>query len=143
METARKWLAAYEQANVPVMQELLADNFVNHTPPLPPDKAGFIADAVAFRASFPEGVFSINDLMAKGDRVMLYGHFEGAHTGAPFCLGPQLCIPAKDPPAVASFDFMVLFRIEDGQITDRWATGDDVTGLLIPLGFQLVPPEIP
>jgi predicted ester cyclase len=131
--TAQRYLEAFEQADTQKLDRLIADDFVNHSAPLPPDKAGFIASDVAFRASFPDGKFTIQSLMAEGDSVALYGHFTGVHSGAPF-----MGIPAAG--ATASFDYSLLLRIEKGQIAERWATADDVMGLLIPLGFRLVPP---
>ena len=66
--------------------------------------------------------------------VSVFGTFEGAHTGTPF---------RGDPGhgAKANFDFMLLFRMEDGQIAERWAASESVTGMLLPLGYQLLPPQ--
>jgi predicted ester cyclase len=132
-EAARSWLTAWEQGDEKAMGELLAKDFVNHTPPLPEDRDAFIAAGVANHENFPTGKYTIQNLMAEGDMVSVFGHFEGAHTGTPF-----EGIPAKG--AKASFDFSVLFRMKDGKIAERWATADDVMGLLVPLGFKLVPP---
>jgi predicted ester cyclase len=48
-------------------------------------------------------------------------------------------IPASG--AEANFDFSILLRLAEGKIAERWATADDVMGLLVPLGFKLVPPK--
>lgn len=133
-QAARSWLAAWEQGDQKAMGELLAADFVNHSPPLPEDRDGFIAAGVATHESFPTGKYTIQNLMAAGDMVSLYGHFDGAHTGKPFD-----GIPATG--AKAGFDFSVLFKMKDGKIADRWATADDVMGLLVPLGFKLTPPQ--
>ncbi len=133
-DTARSWLTAWEKGDQKAMGELLAKDFVNHSPPLPEDREGFIAAGVENHEQFPTGKYTIQNLIAAGDMVSVYGHFNGAHTGKPF-----EGIPATG--AKASFDFSLLFKMKDGKITERWATADDVMGLLVPLGFKLTPPQ--
>jgi predicted ester cyclase len=66
--------------------------------------------------------------------MYLYGHYKGTHTGKPF-----MGLPAKG--ATADFDFSVLMKLKDGKIVERWATADDVNGLLVPLGYKVVAPQ--
>ena len=40
-----------------------------------------------------------------------------------------------------NFDFSILLRVTNGKIVERWAMANDVVGMLIPLGFKLVPPK--
>ena len=56
------------------------------------------------------------------------------HDGEPF-----MGIPAGA--AEASSDTSILLRLEEGKIAARWGTADDVMGMLVPLGFELVPPR--
>jgi predicted ester cyclase len=133
-QAVRGWLAAWEKGDQKAMSELLAKDFVNHSPPLPEAREGFIAAGVENHAQFPTGKYTIQNLIAAGDMVSVYGHFDGAHTGKPF-----EGIPATG--AKASFDFSLLFKMKDGKIAERWATADDVMGLLVPLGFKLMPPQ--
>lgn len=133
-EVVTKWLTAWEAGDDKTMATLLADDFVNNSPPFPEDKAGMIAAGVENHEQFPAGKYTIKSIMADGDMVSLYGNFTGAHTGKPL-----LGIPAKG--AKANFDFSLLFRLEDGKIAERWAASESVTGMLVPLGFKLVPPE--
>ena len=92
------------------------------------------AFAAEHRKQFPTGEYSISNIVAEGDLVFMYGHYEGTHDGEPF-----EGIPASG--AEASFDWSVLLRLEDYRIAERWGTADDVMGMLVPLGFELVPPE--
>jgi len=130
---ARKWFTAWEQGDAKAMGELLATNFVNHSPPLPADRDGFIAAGVENYEQFPTGKYTIQNVIAEGDLVSTYGNFQGAHTGKPF-----MGIPATG--AKANFDFSIVFRMKDGKITDRWGVSDSVMGMLVPLGFKLTPP---
>jgi predicted ester cyclase len=113
---------------------VLATDFVNHTPPLPEARDQFIAAGVENHAQFPAGKYTIKNIVADGDMVYMYGNFEGAHTGTPF-------EGIKASGAKANFDFMLLFRMKDGKIAERWAVSDSVMGMLVPLGYQLVPPK--
>lgn len=132
-DTVRNWLAAWEKGDQQAMGELLARDFVNHSPPLPKDRRGFIAAGVESYEQFPTGTYTIQNIMADGDMVSVFGNFEGAHTGKPYA-----GIPATG--AEANYDFSMLFRIKDGKIAERWATSDSVMGMLLPLGYTLTPP---
>lgn len=133
-ETVRSWLTAWETGDEEVMGELLARDFVNHSPPMPKDRRGFIAAGVESYEQFPTGKYTIQSIIANGDMVSVFGNFEGTHTGKPFA-----GIPASG--AEANFDFSLLFRLKDGKIAERWATSDSVMGMLVPLGYKLTPPQ--
>lgn len=130
----RNWFAALEKGEEKAILELLAEDFVNHTPPMPEDRTGFAAVWVENHAMFPTGKYTIHSLVAEGDMVSVFGRFDGAHSGKPF-----EGIAAKG--TKVGFEFSVLFRMKDGKIAERWATADDVMGMLVPLGFQLLPPQ--
>jgi predicted ester cyclase len=133
-QTVTDYLKAFEQADEAGLKKYVADNFVNHSAPLPKDKAGMMAAAVGQHDAFPDGKYTIQNIMADGDLVTLYGHYQGTHTGKPF-EGVQ----AKG--AKADFDFSLLLRLKDGKVVERWATADDVMGLLVPLGYKVVAPQ--
>lgn len=133
-DVVRRYLEAFEQADVKTLDALLGADFVNHSLPLPPDREGVKAFATEQRSQFPTGEYTIDQLVAEGDLVLIYGHYRGTHDGEPF-----MGIPASG--AEASFDFSTLLRLKDGKIIERWGTADDVMGMLVPLGFKLVPPE--
>lgn len=130
----RRYQKAWEQADLTALDELIAEDFVNHSSPLPPDREGMMEFAAEHRSQFPTGTYSIQNLVAEGDLVFVYGQYQGTHDGEPF-----MGIPASG--AEASFDYSTLLRLEDGKIAERWGTADDVMGLLVPLGFELVPPQ--
>lgn len=133
-DTVRRYQTAWEQADLATLDEVLAEDFINHSQPLPPDREAMKEFAAEHRASFPTGKYTIQNLVAEGDLVFVYGHYQGTHDGEPF-----MGIPASG--AEASFDYSILLRLENGKIVERWGTADDVMGLLVPLGYKLVPPE--
>lgn len=134
MEIVQRYQTAWEQADLETLGAVLDETFVNHSPPLPPDREGMMEHAASFRKSFTDGKYTINQISADGDRVWVFGHFQGIHDGEPF-----MGIPASG--AEASFDYTTLLRLQDGKLVERWATADDVMGLLVPLGYQVVAPE--
>jgi ketosteroid isomerase-like protein len=130
----RAYLEAWEQADLDALDALLTEDFVNHSMPLPPDREGMKEFAAESRSQFTDGEYTITKLVAEDDLVFVFGHFQGAHDGEPF-----EGIPASG--AEASFDYGILLRMEDRKVAERWGTADDVMGMLVPLGYELVPPE--
>lgn len=114
-ETVRSWLTAWEEGDQQTMGELLARDFVNHSPPLPRDRRGFIAAGVESHEQFPMGKYTIQSIIPDGDMVSVFGNFECLHTGKPFA-----GIPASG--TEVNFDFSLLFRMKDGKIAERWET---------------------
>jgi predicted ester cyclase len=133
-QTATDYIKAFEQGDEAGLKKFLADDFVNHSGPLPKDKTGMIAAAVDTHAAFPNGKYTFQNVMADGDFVTVYGHFLGTHTGKPF-------EGVQPKGAKADFDFSVLFKLKDGKVVERWATADDIMGLLVPLGYKVVAPQ--
>ena len=132
-EIVRRYQTAWEQADLAALGELLADNFANHSPPLPPTKAEMLDFAAEHRRQFPGGTYTIRQLAAEGDLVFVFGNYRGVHTGV-----PVEGIPANG--AMADFDYFILLRLANGKIIERWGAADDVMGMLIPLGYRLVAP---
>jgi len=133
-EIVRRYLEAWEQADLATLDELLAADFINHSSPLPPDREGMMTFATEHRNQFPTGEYTIQHLVAEDNLVFMYGRFQGTHDGEPF-----MDIPANG--VEVDFAFSILFRLQDGKLAERWGTADDVMGMLIPLGFELVPPQ--
>jgi len=133
-EMVQQYIKAWEQADAATLDALLADDFVNHSPPLPPDKAGMQTHAAEMHAAFPDGVYTIEFITAEGDLFAVYGRFQGTHSGADF-----MGVAASG--AKADFAWSTLLRVQDGRIVERWGTADDVMGLLVPIGYQVVAPQ--
>jgi predicted ester cyclase len=132
-EVVHRYQTAWEQADLATLGELLADEFVNHSLPLPPTRDEMLEFAAEHRRQFPTGIYAIRQLVAEGDLVFVFGNYHGVHTGEPF-----EGIPASG--AVADFDYFILLRLTNGKIIERWGAADDVMGMLIPLGYELIHP---
>jgi steroid delta-isomerase-like uncharacterized protein len=118
--------------NLALIDELLAPNFVNHTPApgLPPDREGIKRLLSMFRAAFPDGVMTIEDLIAEGDKVATRKTYRGTHQGQFLGLPPT-----GRPVSVGLIDMM---RLVDGKVVEHWNVGDDLSmlqqlGVLPPL----------
>ncbi len=129
----RRYQTAWEQADLVTLGEVLAEEFVNHSPPLPPTRGEMLDFAAEHRRQFPAGTYTIRQLIADNDLVFVFGNYHGVHTGEPFD-----GIPARG--AVADFDFFILLRLANGKIVERWGAADDVMGMLLPLGYKLQAP---
>ncbi len=119
------------QGNLAATDELLADNFIDHNPlpglpPLPPGRAGFKQLAAIFRTAFPDLRYTIEDMIAEDDKVVIrysaYGTNTGELVGMP---------PSGERVAVTGFD---MFRIANDKIVEWWHC-DDYFSLLQQLGM--------
>ncbi len=119
------------QGNLVVVDELVAPSFVNHTPPpgVPPDREGLKYLTHMFRAAFPNGAMTIEDMLAEGDRVVTRKTFRGTHTedlmGIP-STGKQVTIELID-----------IVHLAHGKVIESWSAADNL-GMLQQLG--VIPP---
>ena len=115
------------QGNLAALDELLAANFVNHTAPpgVPADGEGLKQLTRIFRAAFPDGAMTIEDMIAEGDRVVTRKTFRGTHSGELMGIPPtgkQVTIGLID-----------IVRLADGLVVESWNAADDL-GMLQQLG---------
>jgi predicted ester cyclase len=97
------------------MRELVAPGWIDHDP-LPGQPAGL--DGAEYVVSTMHGAhpdlrFSVDDLIAEGDRVTIRWTLRGTRTG-PLLGSP----PTGEPVELAA---IVIFRISAGKIVERWA----------------------
>jgi steroid delta-isomerase-like uncharacterized protein len=121
-------LDAIWDGDMAVVDEVIAEEFYNHNPLVPdapPGPAGFKQNVSALRTAFPDIVFTTEDLVAEGNKVVLRTVGHGTHEGE--LLGVE---PTGREVELAGF---VLFRFDDGQIVERWAQYDTL-GMLRQLG---------
>ena len=109
------------------LNALVAPGYVNHSAPpgVPPDREGLRQLTALFRAAFPDGRMTIEDMVAEGDRVATRKTFRGTHRGE--LLGIP---PTGRAVAIALIDIV---RLVDGQVVESWSAADDL-GLLQQLG---------
>ncbi len=121
----------FNRGNLEVYEELVAPDFVNHSPPpgAPPTREGWKQGAAMFRAAFPDLHFHIEDEIAEGDLVTTRFTGHGTHQGE------LMGIPATDKEI--TFSGINIARIAGGKIMERWEEFD-MLGIMVQLG--VVPP---
>lgn len=128
----RRFYAELDNLNRAVIDELVAENFVNHSPPpfpVEPGRAGLKQAYELFRRATP-GTHEILDQVAEGDKVVTRLRAEGTHEddlpGIPRT-GSRLDVTAT-----------VVHRIENGKIVEKWSDRDELA-LLQQLGVVSLP----
>lgn len=130
----RVLLEIWSQGNLALVDELYADDYVDHVSkgPEPAEVHGpsGLKEAVAlFRSAFPDLQYQVDDELAEGDLVMTRFTARGTH------LGPFL--GAEPTGRAIGYTGIDVNRIVDGRITESWVQYDAL-GLLQQVG--LVPP---
>jgi steroid delta-isomerase-like uncharacterized protein len=117
-----------EGGNMDTLQEIIADDFVNHTaPPGAPKNR----DGVAYffnhflKPAFPDLSVEIHDMTAEGDKVTTRKSFHATHKGE------FLGIRATNKSVV--MDVIDIIQLRDGQFIAHWGILD-MQGLIAQLG---------
>ena len=115
------------QGNTDLIDEICSPEFVNHsTPPgLPPDREGIKIVTAMFRAAFPDSYFTVEDMLAEGDKVATRKTFHGIHEGEFMGIPPT--------GQRVSMGLIDIVRIVDGRVVEHWSMGDNL-GMMQQLG---------
>jgi steroid delta-isomerase-like uncharacterized protein len=120
------------KGNLKVIDELVADNFVDHyapDPKIPANKAGLNQTMAMFRTAFPDLQITVDDIIAKGDKVWAYttmrGTNKGEFMGMP-ATGKKIEVKGVD-----------IVRFVNGKAVEHWGLNDDYT-MMVQLG--VIPP---
>jgi steroid delta-isomerase-like uncharacterized protein len=123
----RRFYEEIDNGNLAAMDELVAEDYVDHNPPpfpFPPGRVGLKESFKLFWEATP-GHHVIEDQIAEGDKVVTrmtaFGAHEGDLPGAPRT-GNKLEVTA-----------IVIHRIENGKLAEKWSN-KDVLGFLQQLG---------
>lgn len=130
-ELVRRFLEASNDRDPGAYDEFIALDLIDHDalPGLPPGRAGFEAADAALFAAFPDWQANVEDLIAAGDKVVVRTIEAGTHQGE------FLGIPPTGQQV--TLEAIVIYRIDDGRIVERWAEMDTL-GFLQQLG--VIPP---
>src|SRR2546428_5899866 len=126
---ARIPLEAFNQGKLEVIDEVIADNSVEHSP-LPPGmptgKEGLKALIKSLRSAFPDFKIKIDLQVAEGDlvvqRATTTGTMKGEFAGMP---------PSGK---TATWEAIHISRIKDGKVVEHWQAPHQL-GMLPQLGF--------
>jgi predicted ester cyclase len=117
---SRRWFEEIDRLNDAIVDELLADDYVDHTPlPVPGLAHGREGVKQVFemnRVAFTDAYHTIEDQVAEGDLVVTRVLGGGIHTG------PFLGIPPTNKHV--QMRGTVMHRIRDGKIAEHWAVID-------------------
>lgn len=99
--------------------------------PQPLDVDGYKKQMSDLMAAFPDGRFTIDDMVSEGDRLVIRHHLEGTHTGGPF-LGVAVSNKKVFVPAT------VTIRLQNGKPQEFWLNADFL-GLMMQIGAPPTP----
>jgi steroid delta-isomerase-like uncharacterized protein len=126
---ARRWFEAMNAGDLDAVVALFADDYRLHYPDVPADARGpeVIRSLVAaYRAAFPDLAFTVDDIVAAGDTVLVRWTAEGTNQGS--------LMDAAPTGRRARWGGMSLLRIRDGRIVEDWVENDRL-GMLQQLGL--------
>jgi predicted ester cyclase len=115
----RKDWDAYDELNDPAFVNLSAP------PGVPADREGGKVFLGGFFNAFPDAQFTIDDMVAEGDRVATKKTFTGTHTGD---LGDIAATGNR-----VTVQYVDIMRVRDGRIVEHWLSMDQLS-LLQQLG---------
>ena len=120
--------------NTGLIDEICSPEFVNHsTPPgTPADREGIKIVTAIFRRSFPDSYFTVEDMVAEGDKVATRKTFHGTHEG------DFMGIPPSG--RTVTMGLIDIVRISEGRVVEHWSMGDSL-GMMRQLGVVPQPGE--
>ena len=114
------------QRRLDVFDELIAEDYVNHSFPAPtPGREGFKQVVQMFLGAFPDFRVTVEEVVAEGDAVASRGTMSGTHRGE------FMGIAATGRQVTAGYSDMWRFR--DGKAAENWVEMD-LLGLMQQLG---------
>ena len=126
-------LEVLNNGNIALIDQLMAPNFVDHTPQLgvAPTREGLKQSVTALRTAFPDVHYTIEGSVACGDEVVSRLRASGTMTGE------FMGIPATG--RKATWTEIQHFRIKDGKVVEHWVDVDIFAwftqlGILPPMG---------
>ncbi len=129
----RLLLEGFGGGDLSVVDEVVAEELVEHQQGLPQGREGLKSVIRSLRRAFPDLSYEVVQMVADEDKV--WGHFRsrGTHEG-PF-MGQS---PTGKPIGI---DVIDIARFEGGKMVEHWGVPDRL-GLLIQLGLFHVPESI-
>ena len=114
--------------NIDALDEICSPDFVNHSAPprVPSNCEGVKQLTVMFRQAFPDSYFTIEAMMAEGDKVATRKTFHGTHQGEFMGI-----LPTGQQVSMGLIDIV---RIADGRVVEHWSMGDNL-GMMQQLGI--------
>jgi predicted ester cyclase len=122
----------WNKGNVSVAEEIVATDYVRHLPGGKEirGRERYKEYVKGFYTTFPDARFTMKDLIAVGDYVVLRWSCVGTHTGK-----------GIGSPTGKEFEItgIVIYRLAGGKMVEDWSEFDRLV-LMQQLGYKLVPP---
>jgi len=118
-DVVRRFWGVWEDGNIGLVDELLAPDYVNHSPGMPDQPTGpegVKAVVSMFRTGMPDLRIVIDDMIAEGDKVAVRYTIEGTHEGHLFGVPPT--------GQRVSIESFTVERVSDGRIREHWRVTD-------------------
>jgi steroid delta-isomerase-like uncharacterized protein len=124
---ARQFIAAFAAADARTLERIVAEHMVDHNlaPGGKQGRKGVLEAVEMFRAAFPDMKITIESLVADEERVSVTGKMSGTNQGS--------LMGAPPTGKTASFAYMDMYGIANGQIVEVWHV-EDLAGMMRQLG---------
>ena len=114
----------WNQHDYSAIDENIKVDYIQHSPNVPPGRDGVKDFFKMVNSAFSEVQFTVEDMIAEGDKVVWRWTLRGQHTGTFQGLPPT----GKD----FTFSGISILRLEDVKFAELWA-GQDMMGLMAQL----------
>ena len=129
---AKQAVEAINAGDLSQLESLVAPDGADHAVPpgMPPTRESAIQFLTMFRAAFPDLHYTLEDVIAEGERVVQRATASGTMKGE------FLGMPATGKSA--TWTEIHIVRVKDGKIVEHWASVDQL-GMLQQLGLAPAP----
>ncbi len=134
-EIVKRFWEEFNKGNAEIYKELFASDYTYYAPsnsPQPMSREEIMEFMKTFFEAFPESIWSIEDLIAAGDKVIVRFFYKGTHEGE------FLSVPATGNKV--EMGGIIITRIENGKIVED-RDESDMFGFMQQLGMELKPKE--
>ena len=104
--------------NLAIIDELVAPEFIGHEipPGFPPGRQGFREFYAFLRSAFPDLQFTVEDMIADGDKVVVRWRWRATHRGDFLGIPPT----GREAPMTG----IAIYRLSESKIVERWVEAD-------------------
>ena len=106
----------YVARDLGAVDDFIHPDFRSHNALVGPGTAGYRAFASGFHEGMPDLTPDIRHVLAEGDRVVTFIHWQATHTG------PFLGVPATGK--TITFETADIYRAQDGLFIEHWDVVD-------------------
>jgi steroid delta-isomerase-like uncharacterized protein len=130
----RYWNGKWNERRPEILDELLTSNVVNYGTSMKINNLEEYKQVYGmFLSAFHDTHFTIEEIIAEGDKVMTRASMSGVQKGALEGIPPT--------GKTINISIFTVFRLVDGKIAEEWEIYDDL-GMMQQLGMELKPKEV-